>query len=51
LEKIYEDYRRGDLLSGELKAILIEWINDFLAGHQKRRAKAKAMLPKFIYSA
>ncbi|MCR4327518.1 MAG: tryptophan--tRNA ligase [Nanoarchaeota archaeon] len=49
LEKIYEDYRKGKLLSGEVKKILIEKINLFLALHQKRRKTAEKLLPKFIY--
>lgn len=48
LKKIYKDYKSGKLLSGELKAILIEKLNDFLKEHQKRRAKAKSQLDKFI---
>ncbi|APW96871.1 tryptophan--tRNA ligase [Halobiforma lacisalsi AJ5] len=39
LERIAERYRAGDLLSGELKAIAIERITDFLAAHQRRRGK------------
>ncbi|MEK6885684.1 MAG: tryptophan--tRNA ligase, partial [Nanoarchaeota archaeon] len=41
LEKIEKDYRSGKLLTGELKAILIEKINAFLKEHQKRREEAK----------
>lgn len=49
LKKIHDDYKSGKLLSGELKAILIEKINSFLKEHQKRREKAKKELDKFIY--
>jgi len=49
LKKIYDDYKSGKLLSGELKALLIEKINEFLAGHQKRREEAKHRLDEFIY--
>ena len=49
LKKIYKDYRSGKLLSGELKAILIEQINKFLAEHQKRRKKAKKQINQFLY--
>ena len=41
LKTIYDDYKSGKLLSGELKAILIEKMNDFLAVHQENREKAK----------
>lgn len=49
LEKIYEDYSKGKLLSGEVKKILIDRINNFLGEHQKRRAKAQKLIDKFIY--
>lgn len=48
LKKIYDDYKSGKLLSGELKAILIEKINGFLAEHQKKREEARKKLDKFI---
>jgi len=49
LAKIESDYRSGKLLSGELKAILIEKINSFLKEHQKAKQKAKSQLDKFIF--
>jgi tryptophanyl-tRNA synthetase len=49
LKKIYNDYKSGKLLSGELKQLLVDKLNEFLAEHQKRREKAKNMLDKFIY--
>ena len=49
LEKIYEDYSKGKLLSGEVKKILIDKINEFLSEHQKRRKEAEKTLDKFIY--
>jgi len=51
LKKIHEDYKSGKLLSGELKAILIEKINIFLKEHQKKREKPKKKLDKFILKA
>jgi tryptophanyl-tRNA synthetase len=48
LKSIYEDYKSGKLLSGELKAILIEKINDFLSIHQERREKAKDKIHEFL---
>ncbi|MFH1650397.1 MAG: tryptophan--tRNA ligase [Candidatus Woesearchaeota archaeon] len=50
LKKIHDDYKSGKLLSGELKAILIETLNKFLAEHQKKREEAKKNIDKFIYS-
>lgn len=49
LKKIHDDYKSGKLLSGELKAILIKKINEFLADHQKRRSAAKSKINKFLY--
>ena len=49
LQAIHDDYRSGNLLSGELKAILIEKINAFLCDHQKKRAKAHKLLDKYLY--
>lgn len=48
LAKIEKDYREGKLLSGELKAILIEKINSFLKVHQQNREKAKKEIDKFV---
>ena len=48
LESVYNDYKSGKLLSGELKEILIEKLNKFLKEHQKNREKAKKQVSKFI---
>ena len=48
LKAVYEDYKSGKLLSGELKAILIEKINSFLAIHQENREKAKTQIDQFL---
>lgn len=39
LKKIEDEYRSGKLLTGELKQILVEKINDFLNSHRKRKEK------------
>lgn len=49
LEDIYTKYSQGELLSGEVKKILIDKINTFLAEHQKKRKQAEKILDKFIY--
>jgi len=49
LKKIHDDYKSGKLLSGELKKILIDKINEFLSEHQKRRAGAEKLIDKYIY--
>lgn len=50
LKKIEDDYRAGKLLSGELKAILIEKIQSFIKEHQQKREKAKKDVDKFMLS-
>ncbi len=49
LKKIREDYESGKMLSGELKQILIEKINTFLAAHRGKREKAKELINEFMY--
>ncbi len=48
LQHIYDDYKSGKMLSGELKTILIEKLNAFLKEHQTKREKAKSQIEKFI---
>lgn len=49
LKSVYEDYKSGKMLTGELKAILIEKINRFLKAHQERRERAKGQLEQFLF--
>ncbi len=49
LKKIHDEYKSGKLLTGELKAILIEKINNFLTVHQEKREKARDQLDKFLF--
>ncbi|MDA1196410.1 MAG: tryptophan--tRNA ligase [Nanoarchaeota archaeon] len=48
LKSIRDNYKSGKLLSGELKAILIEKVNAFLKVHQKKRELARKHIDKFI---
>ncbi len=48
LKKIYEEYKSGKMLSGELKQLLIDKLNSFLKEHQKNREKAKDKLEKYM---
>jgi tryptophanyl-tRNA synthetase len=48
LQDIKTKYESGELLTGELKAILIEKINTFLKDHQKKKQEAKKNINKFI---
>ncbi len=49
LKKIYDDYKSGKMLTGEIKAILIEKINNFLVDHQEKRDKARNQIDKFLF--
>jgi len=49
LKSIHDDYKSGKMLTGELKAILIEKINEFLAVHQIKRERAKDQIQKFLF--
>lgn len=49
LKSIYDDYKSGKMLTGELKAILIEKVTEFLISHQQKREKAKSQIEKFLY--
>ncbi len=48
LQKIYNDYKTGKLLSGELKKIVIDKLTLFLKDHQKRRKEAEKKIDQFI---
>ncbi|MBT4651481.1 tryptophan--tRNA ligase [Candidatus Woesearchaeota archaeon] len=49
LKEIYDNYKSGKLLSGELKVIIIDKINNFLAEHQKKRKNAGKLISQYIY--
>jgi tryptophanyl-tRNA synthetase len=48
LKSIYDDYKSGKMLTGELKAVLIEKVTEFLVAHQQKREKAKDQIDKFL---
>ena len=48
LQKIYDDYKSGKLLSGEMKQLTIDRITKFLTEHHKKREKAKKVVEKFL---
>ncbi len=48
LKAIYDDYKSGNMLTGELKQMLISKINAFLKKHHEERERAKKNLDKFI---
>lgn len=48
LADLESQYRSGELLTGELKAYLIEKVNTFLEDHRAKREKARDQLDKFL---
>lgn len=48
LKEIEKKYQTGEMLTGELKSILIEKINNFLKEHKKKKLEAKKMVEKFL---
>ena len=48
LKQIYDDYKSGKMLTGELKSILIEKVNEFLVKHQERREDARDRIDEFL---
>lgn len=49
LRQIHDNYNSGKLLSGELKAILIEKVNAFLKEHREKRKKNGKDIEKMMY--
>jgi len=47
IKKIYQDYKSGSLLTGELKQMTVEKVTKFLEKHQEKREKAKDKIDKF----
>lgn len=50
LKDIHDRYKSGEMLSGELKAILIDKLNKLLSDHQKKREQAKKKIEQYLYS-
>jgi len=50
IEEIGRKYSEGDMLTGEVKEILVEKLNEFLSKHQKRKEeKGKELKEKMMY--
>lgn len=49
LKRLHDEYKSGSLLSGEMKAALIEKINSFLASHREKREEAKQSAKEFTH--
>lgn len=48
LQQIHDDYKSGELLTGELKQIVITKISKFLEDHKSARKKAEKTVNKFV---
>jgi tryptophanyl-tRNA synthetase len=48
IKELYNDYKSGKLLTGDLKKYTIKKAQDYFKEHQKKREKAKKLLPRFI---
>ncbi len=48
LDEIYQAYDSGEMLSGELKQIVKDRLEEFLTEHQERREQARDRLDEFI---
>lgn len=48
LQQIYDNYKSGKLLSGELKQVVIDKLTKFLKEHQQKRKKAAKLVDKFL---
>ena len=49
MEKITRDYSKGNMLTGEIKAILARKVNKLLEEHRERREKSEDEFSKFLY--
>jgi len=49
LRQIHDDYAGGKLLTGEIKQILVDRINEFLKEHREKRKKAEKEVEMFMY--
>ena len=50
LKRIYDDYKSGQLLTGEIKQILVDKINAFLCEHRKKKECARLLLEKYMHT-
>ena len=49
IREIAEEYSSGEMMTGEIKEILIEELNDFLQEHQERKENADELVQKMMY--
>jgi tryptophanyl-tRNA synthetase len=49
ISKIYDEYKSGKMLSGELKSITIEFVNEVLKKHQEKVNQNMELAKKIVY--
>ncbi|MCK5150019.1 tryptophan--tRNA ligase [Candidatus Pacearchaeota archaeon] len=49
IKEVYKKYKSGDMLSGELKKICIEFLTEFLINHQKEVEKNKKIAREMVF--
>ena len=49
VKRIYEDYKSGKMLTGELKKICIDFLVSFLKEHKTKFEKNKMLAKKIVY--
>ncbi len=49
MKRIAKEYSQGEMLTGEIKEILIEKLNEFLSKHQERKENADEKVQKMMY--
>jgi len=49
VKKVYENYKSGKMLTGELKKICIDFLVSFLEEHKKKVEKNRAKAKKIVY--
>ncbi len=50
VKKIYDDYKSGKMLDGEMKEITVEIITKFIKDHQKKKEKMRSKAEKILKS-
>lgn len=49
VEDVYNKFKSGEMLSGELKEIVIQFVNEMLKKHQEKREKALKTAEKIVF--
>lgn len=49
VKEVYEKYKSGEMLTGELKKICIDFLTDFLVEHQKKVEKNRKLAREIVY--